>query len=336
MIISVVNNYYAYHYLSFYSNYYLKEIIWFLIGFLILFISSKININFLINNSLYLYILGIILLIITLIFGKNINGSTSWLNIFGFSFQASEYMKIFLILYLREITLKENISSFKYIIISLIIVLIPSILVFLEPDTGPIFIYLIIWLVFLFIKKVNKYYYIIFFCLLFTLSATFLILYYDYQDAFINLFGTDFFYRMDRITNFLNSSGYQINRALTSISNSGIAGIKEIVYFPESATDFAFTMLIANFGYIGLIIFLITYGYFLNTILTFKSDKLITLPCFYILLIQASINMLMNIGLFPIIGITLPLLSYGGSSIISYFILIVFLVNEKPFIYNKV
>lgn len=330
MIISIVNNYNAIFLMNSFSNYYIKQLIWYLVSFIFIFILSKVNINWLFKNSFYLYLFGIILLIFVLLFGTSINGARGWIR-FGFvSLQPSEFMKIFLILYLRYFTLKyDNISSFKYILFSFIIVLIPSILTFLEPDTGAVIIYLIIYLVFLFLKKFNKYFYIFLIGGIGLLLLLFMIIFYKNQDLFISIFGTSFFYRMDRITNFVKKEGFQINTALTNIANAGFNGTKKINYFPEGATDFAFTLFISFFGYLGLIIFMIIYYLFFYYLNKCCNDKYLLKPIFYLLLFQYCINILMNIGFMPIIGIPLPFLSYGGSSLLSNMILIGLLINKK-------
>lgn len=328
MLISIINIFYARNLSSSFSNLFIKQIIWYLLCFFIIFLLTKINIAFILNHSLILYILGNLLLVITLIFGSTINGSTSWINIGPFSIEPSEFMKIFIILYLRDITIKKKYKGLKYFIFSFIIVLIPSLLTFLEHDTGPIFSYITIFIVFLFLNKVNKKY--IYGMLIFALvlGITFFTLYYKYNGLFISLFGSSFFYRMDRIENFINGKGYQINQAIKSISSSVLFGLSDKIYFPESATDFAFTLLISNFGIIGMIFFLIIFAYFIISCLYFK-DKTIVYPFIFILLWQYSSNILMNVGLFPIIGITLPFISYGGSSLLSFMIIIGLLISEK-------
>lgn len=329
MIFSIANNYFGSMNLYIHKYYYLKIILWYSLGFFIMFILEKINNNYFLNKSKYLYILGNLLLIITLIFGVNINGSKSWLSLGSISFQASEFMKIALIFSLRNISLKNNISDLKYFLLTTIITLIPSILTFIEPDTGAVIIYIIIYFSFLFMRKLNKLYYISIFSLIIISIISFFSIYFTNQDLFINIFGSSLFYRVDRIINFVNNEGYQINMALTSISNSGLNGTSRYVYIPESSTDFAITLFIANFGIIGLILFLIVYFLFIKKLLSYKKDKYLLIPIVVILLFQYSINIFMNIGLFPIIGITLPFLSYGGSSLLSYFILIGFLKNYR-------
>ena len=334
MIVSVINSYYGRYYLDSYSNYFIKEIVWFVGGLIVIYSLSKVNISFILDKSLYLYLIGIVLLIVTLIWGVNVNGSTSWIKIFGFSFQPSEFMKVFLILYLRYITVNCNLSDFKYVIVTMIITLIPSLLVFLEPDTGPVISYLVIFITFLIMKKLDKWYYIFGVSVILICIVSFIYLYSFNNDLFIDIFGTNFFYRMDRLTNFMNREGYQIQTAIKSISLSGLFGIKKRVYFPEAETDFAITLLIANFGLVGFIIYLILFSIFLFFLDKLCNDKYILKPCINFIVIQASINILMNISLFPIVGITYPLLSYGGSSCISILLLIGIIYNMDNMDYS--
>ena len=333
MLFSLINNYSARYILSSYDNYFIKQLVWYLVSILSIFLLYKINIDVLFRKSIYLCILRTLLLLLTIFIGTTVNGSTSWIAVGPFSFQASEFMKIALILYLSMISTKD-ISDFKYIIITLIIVLIPSILTFLEPDTGAVMIYFVIYIAFLIMRKLNKWWYITVIGVSLISVSLFFVLYYYYQDIFINIFGTSFFYRMDRITDFVKGDGYQLNKALVSIGSSGMfgRGLRNIPeYFPEAPTDFAFALLINNIGYIGIIIFIFIYSLLIYNIIKIINDqnKLFVFPVVFLLLFQFTVNVLMNIGLFPVIGITLPFISYGGSNLLSYMIIIGLILNIK-------
>ena len=321
MLFSIYNLYNSKIMLKSYSNYYIKELIWWVIGFLVIIISSRLNLDIIFKKSKYLYVLGIILLVITHFFGITINGSTSWLKVGLVSIQPSEFMKIPLILSLRSISLR-NYSNIEYFIYALVLILIPSIIVFMEPDTGAVIIYFLIFITFIFMRKYNKWFYIISALLLFCIILIFIYLYLFQRDLFIKVFGTTLFYRIDRITNFLNQDGYQRNQALASLRSSKLFGRGELIYFPESTTDFAFTFLVSQIGIIPGIIFLIIYSLLIIILNSIKTDKYIKGAFITIISFQFIINVLMNIGFFPIIGITLPFLSYGGSSLLSYIILI--------------
>ena len=327
MLFSIYNLYSAKVMLKSYSNYYIKELIWWVIGFLVIIISSKLNLDIIFKKSKYLYVLGIILLVITHFFGITINGSTSWLKVGLVSIQPSEFMKIPLILSLRSISLRDY-SNIEYFIYALVLTLIPSIIVFMEPDTGAVIIYFLIFITFIFMRKYNKWFYIISALLLFCIILIFIYLYLFQRDLFIKVFGTTLFYRIDRITNFLNQDGYQRNQALASLRSSKLFGRGELIYFPESTTDFAFTFLISQIGIIPGIIFLIIYSLLIIILNSIKTDKYIKVAFITIISFQFIINVLMNIGFFPIIGITLPFLSYGGSSLLSYIILIMLILKK--------
>ena len=327
MLFSIYNLYNSKVMLKSYSNYYIKELIWWVIGFLVIIISSRLNLDIIFKKSKYLYVLGIILLVITHFFGITINGSTSWLKVGLVSIQPSEFMKIPLILSLRSISLR-NYSNIEYFIYALVLTLIPSILVFMEPDTGAVIIYFLIFITFIFMRKYNKWFYIISALLLFCIILIFIYLYLFQRDLFIKVFGTTLFYRIDRITNFLNRDGYQRNQALASLRSSKLFGRGELIYFPESTTDFAFTFLVSQIGIIPGIIFLINYSLLIIILNSIKTDKYIKGAFITIISFQFIINVLMNIGFFPIIGITLPFLSYGGSSLLSYIILIMLILKK--------
>lgn len=327
MLFSIYNLYNSKVMLKSYSNYYIKELIWWVIGFLVIIMSSRLNLDIIFKKSKYLYVLGIILLVITHFFGITINGSTSWLKVGLVSIQPSEFMKIPLILSLRSISLR-NYSNIEYFIYALVLTLIPSIIVFMEPDTGAVIIYFLIFITFIFMRKYNKWFYIISALLLFCIILIFIYLYLFQRDLFIKVFGTTLFYRIDRITNFLNQDGYQRNQALASLRSSKLFGRGELIYFPESTTDFAFTFLVSQIGIIPGIIFLIIYSLLIINLNSIKTDKYIKGAFITIISFQFIINVLMNIGFFPIIGITLPFLSYGGSSLLSYIILIMLILKK--------
>ena len=173
-----------------------------------------------------------------------------------------------------------------------------------------------------FMRKYNKWFYITSSIIIIGIILTFTYLYLFQRNFFIKLFGSSLFYRIDRITNFLNQDGYQRNQALASLKASKLFGRGELIYFPDRATAFAFTFLVSRIGIIPSIIFLILYALLIINLQSMKTDKYIITPLITIITFQLIINVLMNIGLFPIIGITLPFLSYGGSSLLSYIILI--------------
>lgn len=322
-----------------------KQLLWIIIGFILIIILNKIKITkYLFKYSLYFYIFSIFLLLLVLFLGNDINGAKCWLNIFGFSFQPSELVKITLIIYLINIYSHHHIKSIKdefiLIIKYFIVTVIPSTLVFLEPDTGAIINYLIILLIILFLSKLNKWWYISCFLLILISIIIFIISYIFFQDTLINILGTSIFYRIDRIINFANGNSYQLENALTTIGSTNFFGVginKILLYIPEAPTDFIFAFSSGNYGIFSLILILLSY-LIIDIYLLVKASNLhnINYKIFIysylgIFLFHQIYNISMNIGLLPIMGIPLPFLSYGGTStIINYLFLgIIFNIISK-------
>lgn len=319
MFFSIIN-------LNQYNDILIRQVIWYFIGFLLMIKLDKRIYKYI----FYLYIIFNILLLYLLLFGKSINGSRAWINIFNFSFQPSEIMKIILIILLSIISTRYD----KYVLKCLIITLIPSILTFLEPDTGNVIFYVVIFLSIILYKEKNLKHFVLPIFVLMILGSAFLMVYYFFQDFFISIFGNSFFYRMDRITSLFNNDSYQLNRALIGIGTSNLFGIDNIPAIPEETTDFAFSLLTSKIGFVGISIFLLFNMYFNFKLLDrmkYSSgvDKTIIFSFSVMKIVQESIHILMNIGLFPITGITLPFISYGGSSLLSYFVMISIISNHN-------
>ncbi len=331
-IFSLLNMYNAALINDIYQHHFIKQFIWYILGFIVLFVFARINIHNILKYSLWFYLISILLLILVLFLGEEINGARAWFDLKFFSFQPSEFTKLTLTLLLVNITNNYNKSKqkndFLYFFKITFFTLVPSILVFMEPDTGAIIFYLIILFVCLFNSKIQKKYIIIFLILSLIFAIFFICLYLFNKDLLIDLIGTTFFYRVDRIINF--NSNYQIDNALILIGSSGLfgCGLNETsLYVPESPTDFIYAYNIGNFGLLGFLIVTTVYllfNLFLINNTKKANNKLLAYVFISIFIFQQLYNILMNIGLLPIMGIPLPLLSYGGSSLIIYFIFISF------------
>ena len=328
-----------------YHNLYLKQIIWYLIGIILAYSTMALGNKFLYNNAYIFYIIGVISLILVLFFGVEANNAKCWFKIpFLGTIQPSEFMKIFLIITLSRMitnfneTFKnpEPLDELKFIIKILFIVFIPSALTFIEPDTGAVIMYLIITFIMLFIGGLRKRWFFLTIGILGSFLAIFLSIYYFKQDLFIEIFGTSFFYRMDRITNWTNTDTLQLKNSLIAIGSSGIKGHginKTPIYFPEMQTDFIFSVFASNTGLIGSISLIIIMIYFDLTLINYSNktsnitDKYAIAGIIGVLLFQQVYNISMTIGLLPIMGITLPFISYGGSSLLSYMLLLGMIFN---------
>ena len=326
-----------------YKYNYLKQLIWFIIGFFLVLLISKLNTKSIFRYSIILYIISILLLIYCLIWGDVINGARAWINFKFFSFQPSELMKLSLSLLLSSIAYNYKNTGIKSEIIFLsiifILTLIPSILVYLEPDTGAIMFYLIIDLAIISFSHIHKFWYYIIFIVISICTTAFIYLYLYNKDLLINLIGTSIFYRVERLITFKTMNSYQLGNALIGMGSSSFMNLSlgnNRIYIPEGHTDFIFSYIVTNFGYIFSFIIFILYFlidiYLINRLLNSKDSEIkYVLGCFcLIFLFGQVINISMNLGLLPIMGIPLPFLSYGGSTIIIYFIFLA-IIFKKPY-----
>lgn len=345
-IISIITIYSALTYTSSeLGNLALKQGLWYVIGALLVAFLIHMKNEYLYRHTVFLYILGNILLVGLLLFAEPVNNSKCWFTIPGIgSIQPSEFMKIFLMLMLA--TMIHNFRSdyknptikqeFIFILKTLVIVLIPSALTFLQPDTGAVIIYFIIYFCMMFVSGIRIRWFLIAGGVLLLLLATIFGIYFFEQDLFIKLFGTDLFYRFERIFNWQSGTGLQLENALAAIGSAGFFGHgfnQTPIYFPESSTDFIFAVYASNFGLFGVIILLGVIIYFDTQIVLLAkrklldTDKYILAGILGMLLFQQIQNIGMTVGLFPITGITLPFISYGGSSLLSYMILVGVILN---------
>ena len=355
-IISIISIYATKDILSTQYKYlWIKQILWYGIGIFLSFIIMTLGNKFLYHNAYILYIIGIILLILVLFLGVNINNARCWFKIpFIGTFQPSEFMKVFLIITLARMINdfnekyrnKDLITEFKFLIKILIIIAIPSVLTFIEPDTGAVIMYLIITISMLFIGGLRKRWFTLTISILVIMLITFFSIYYLNSDLFIKIFGTSFFYRIDRIINWSSSVGLQLNNSKIAIGSAGLTGHgfnKTPIYFPEMQTDFIFSVFASNYGLIGSLVLILLITYFdENLIITVNKtnneiDKYAIGGIIAVLLFQQLYNISMTIGLLPIMGITLPFISYGGSSLLSYMILlgIIFNVSNESLRYTN-
>lgn len=308
-------------------------------------ILIKLKNEYLYRNTWYLYIFGNILLLGLLLFADPINSSKCWFVIPGIgSIQPSEFMKIFIMLTLA--TMIHNFRNdydnptckdeFIFILKTLIIILIPSLLTFLQPDTGSVIIYLTIYISMMFVSGMRMRWFIIGITLIIGFTSLFLWLYFYKENIFIKIFGSSIYYRLERIFNWKEGSGLQLENALAAIGSAGWFGHgynKTPIYFPESSTDFIFAIYASNFGYIGVILLIGIIIYLdINIMILAKkkiddTDKFIIVGITGMLLFQQIQNIGMTLGLLPITGITLPFISYGGSSLLSYMLLVGILLN---------
>ena len=315
LTISLLINYHAAFITELYDNHFEKQLLWIGIGFAMLFFMRFIPIRLFFKYSFFLYLINVLLLILVLFIGKDINGAKAWIDLKYFSFQPSEFMKISYSLYLASLCAKKKFYSWKdeikFLIYVLFIFAIPSLLVFLEPDTGAILFYFFITIVLLWNSRLHKRWLIILALLALACICGFFYLYFWQKDLLISL------------------TGMQIENALIAIGSAPLwrFSLTETgIYIPEAPTDFAFALTSNVLGIGGniliLLAFLILDFYFISYRKKIrKKEYQLFLDAFLVIfLLSQIINISMNLGIFPIIGIPLPFISYGGSSTIVLFI----------------
>ncbi len=327
------------------NNYAIKQFIWYGIGSIAAICVILVRNKKIMKYAWYLYGIFVLLLLLLLFFGEPINNARCWFVIDKVGvFQPSEFMKIILILTLarmidnfqKKYPKPTVLQEFLFLLKVITVVAIPSILTFLEPDTGVVLIYLLIALIMLFISGIRYRWFLLLFTICGIILTTILGLYFFNTDLFIEIFGTSFFLRVDRLLDWSSKSGYQLERGMAAIGSGGLLGIgynQTPIYFPEPQTDFIFAIFSSNFGFLGSILLFALLLYFdIRLILLAikskdKTAKYIISGIVAMLIYQQFQNIGMTYGVMPITGITLPFISYGGSSLLSYMIMLGIILN---------
>lgn len=321
LLFSLLNMYKAPLLNDSYQHHFIKQLLWIIIGILLSFIIYKIKFKTIFRYRYIFYIINILMLIYVLLFSKSTNGIKAWFKIGSISFQPSELLKITF-----PLSVIKLVKDKKYIL-SFILFLLPSILIILEPDTGN-FILLFIIYIYLLLNKSNKKYIFLLSILFLSLIFISVIVFIYYPSIMINFLDGRLYYRFKRLISIKNN--FQINNALIGIGSASLLPTKLkklLIYIPEGITDFILSFNICNFGIILTFILLLSYLIFIINIMKrykkglYYLKKKIIGTFLTIFIVQSIYNILMNIGIVPIMGIPLPFLSYGGSNIITYFIL---------------
>ncbi|PIQ92119.1 MAG: rod shape-determining protein RodA [Parcubacteria group bacterium CG11_big_fil_rev_8_21_14_0_20_39_14] len=318
-----------------------KQVIFLILGFfLMLVIAYWFDLRALKRNSFLifsLYILCLISLGLLFVFGAKIRGTTGWFKLFGITLQPIEFTKVILALLLAKYFTIRHIEMYRirHLFISGIYVLLPSILVFFQPDLGSIIILWLGWLGIILVAEVKLKH----LAGIFILGLILLLIFWGF-------FLKD--YQKERILSFLNprinpqGQSYQINQALIAVGSGGILGkgIEKATqtqygFLPEAQTDFIFASLGEEFGFLGILFIFSLYFLIFWRIFKIAAGapnnflSLVAVSLGIMIFSQLFINIGMNIHLLPIIGVPLPFLSYGGSSLIAMFLALGILQNIK-------
>ena len=271
----------------------------------------------------WLYFLCLVLLILVLVIGETRNGATRWLNIGITSFQPSELMKIAMPLmiarYIAKGALPPDISS---VALSIIIVLIPSYLIMEEPDLGTSILIAFSGLVVIFLSGLKKRY--------LAVAFTLFLAYLPFMWSSIHPF------QKKRVLSFLNpesdplGSGYHLIQSKIAIGSGGLFGKGwlnstqgQLDFLPERTTDFIFAILAEEFGFlgvsllIGIYLFIIGRGIMIAINAQDLFSRLLASSISLTFFVYVFVNIAMTTGLLPVVGVPLPLISSGGTSMVT-------------------
>ncbi len=307
-----------------------KQAFFIVIGVFLVFFLAFFNYHNLRTTSPFIYMFGVFLLILVLFIGKTVRGTTGWFNVAGFSIQPVEFIKIVLIIFLAKYFSSNSIklNPVKHLILSGLGMLILVVLILFQPDFGSSLLLFAVWGIMVFLAGFNKKYIFLIFLILLTVFGS----------------GWSFFfkdYQKDRILTFLDPTadalgdGYNVTQAIISVGSGGLTGRglgfgsqSQLKFLPEAQNDFIFAVISEELGFVGVALILTFFGIFclrlLQGVKNVKDDfgVYFILGVLGLIFIEMFINIGMNIGLMPVVGISLPFVSYGGSSIISTMIMV--------------
>lgn len=302
--------------------------LFFVVLSLVVFLAiSNVNYKALRLYSAHIYIVSLIILFLLLFFGIESRGATRWFEVLGVRIQFSEFLKPFLAISFASYLSNNNKRSFTNFITIFAYLLPIALLIFMQPDLGNTLIYGFVVVLTLVVFGFPFKYFISGFLLFAALSPIVWNFLHDYQK--------------DRLLTFIHPSSdplgtsYNAIQAVISVGSGMLFGKglgqgtqSALRFLPERHTDFIFATAAEELGFVGVSVILIIFAilfyriFLIFTRLDNNFSKVFVLTCFSILLVQFSINVGMNIGFLPIVGVTLPFVSYGGSSLLSSFILL--------------
>lgn len=303
-----------------------KQLIIALAGFFALFCIAFLDYHIIRSYSIYLYIGGILALIAVLVFGQDIRGTRGWFSLFGLNLQPVEFIKIILVIFLARYfsTAALRTNQLKHLILTGLGFFLLFLLVLLQPDFGSGILLFIAWLSMVISAGFDRKYFVFMLVIVLVFSAL----------------GWSFFmapYQKQRIMTFLNPTfdsmdqGYNVAQAIIAVGAGGLFGRgigfgsqSQLKFLPESQTDFIFAVIAEELGFLGIslvFIFFIIFFYrcFYNIKKIVKDDYGIffIIGIMSLMFVQMFVNISMNIGLLPVVGVPLPFVSYGGSSLLA-------------------
>jgi len=307
-----------------------RQLIYVILGILLMLLLASFDYRIFRDHNfilLGLYFLGLFLLAVVLLFGKEIRGALSWFRFGKLGFEPIELVKIAIILVLAKyFSLRHiEVSRFRHLIISGLYVALPLILVLLQPELGYVLIIGLVWLAIIIVAGIRlKHLIIIVLIGVIIVSVSWFYLLKDYQQQ--------------RIVSFLNpysdpmGQGYHIIQSTIAIGSGKFFGRglghgtqSQLNFLPEQHTDFIFATIAEEWGFFGSVFIFVLFGLLFFRLIRISLNssnnfaRLFLIGIATMISVQAIINIAMNMGLLPIIGIPLPFISYGGSNMLMNF-----------------
>jgi rod shape determining protein RodA len=309
-------------------SFFVRQVIYILVSVFVFFIVNSLDFKSISHVSTFLYVAILLVLVATFIFGEEIRGSIRWIDLGFVTIQGSELAKPIIILTLANYFTKYHPSSIKNLIVGVILIALPLILILRQPDLSNSLILLSSWVFMVFLSGVNLLYLITIVAgLILTVPFIWNLLLKDYQKA--------------RVLTFFNpnldpqGASYNVVQALIALGSGQMLGRglghgtqSHLDFLPEERTDFIFSVAGEELGFLGLSLIILIFAFLVYRILRIAWEckltetKLFTYGAAFLIGLQFFINAAMNMGIFPVSGVTLPFISFGGSSIVSTFFLL--------------
>ena len=295
----------------------------FIIGFMAMVLLAQIPSKQLFKWSPWLYLGGLVLLVMVLVVGYSGKGAQRWLDLGVIRFQPSELMKIFLPMMIAWYLSDKHVPpSLRYIVVALLTIAVPVWLIFLQPDLGTALLVFSLGIFVIFLAGITWRLLAVSGCLMLASVPVFWIYLHDYQQQ--------------RIITLLNpesdplGAGYHIIQSKIALGSGGLYGKgwlngtqSQLDFLPERSTDFIFAVFGEEFGFLGTILLLFVYGFVVMRGLSIASyaedtySRLLAGSLSLSFFVYFVVNIGMVSGLLPIVGVPLPLISYGGTSMVT-------------------
>lgn len=323
------------------GNFSQRQIIWLLLSLIVFFVASTIDWRFLRRTASVtgIFLISTLLLLLLFVAGSVFKGAKSWFDLGAFAFQPTDFAKISLILILAKYFARRHIeiAYTRHIIVSGFYAFITFLLVIVQPDFGSAVIVGMIWLGMVLVSGISKRHLLIVF--LIGITSLLLMWNFGFKD-----------YQKQRITSFVHpltdirGAGYNAYQSTIAVGSGqffgkgiGLGSQSKLKFLPEYRTDFIFAAFAEEWGFVGVILLFLLYGILIWRILaiTYRGETnfeiLYGLGISIFFISHFILHVGMNIGVLPITGITLPLMSYGGSHLLSEFLGLGILMGMKKY-----